>query len=167
MAPAYTPYRTDTVSVDHDGPVTIVADHPARAAQRGGQPVRRRSLRQAFVAVRPGRDASPWPSSPAPRAPSAPEPTSRRSPKATAGPSPTTGPGPMGPTRLTLSKPVIAAVEGFAVAGGHRAGAVVRPAGGGRGRRLRRVLPALRRARCATWGRCACPGSSGTGGPWT
>ena len=29
-----------------------------------------------------------------------------------------TGPGPMGPTRLDLSKPVIAAVEGFAVAGG-------------------------------------------------
>lgn len=28
------------------------------------------------------------------------------------------GPGPMGPTRLHLSKPVIAAVEGFAVAGG-------------------------------------------------
>jgi enoyl-CoA hydratase len=30
----------------------------------------------------------------------------------------TDGPGPMGPTRLDLSKPVIAAVEGFAVAGG-------------------------------------------------
>src|SRR5262249_40705656 len=29
-----------------------------------------------------------------------------------------TGDGPMGPTRLLLSKPVIAAVEGFAVAGG-------------------------------------------------
>lgn len=29
-----------------------------------------------------------------------------------------TGPGPMGPTRLRLSKPVIAAVEGHAVAGG-------------------------------------------------
>ncbi|MBS1848969.1 MAG: crotonase/enoyl-CoA hydratase family protein [Actinobacteria bacterium] len=29
-----------------------------------------------------------------------------------------TGPGPLGPTRLRLSKPVIAAVEGFAVAGG-------------------------------------------------
>ena len=29
-----------------------------------------------------------------------------------------TGDGPMGPTRLALSKPVIAAVEGFAVAGG-------------------------------------------------
>jgi enoyl-CoA hydratase len=28
------------------------------------------------------------------------------------------GPGPMGPTRLQLSKPVIAAVEGYAVAGG-------------------------------------------------
>jgi enoyl-CoA hydratase len=29
-----------------------------------------------------------------------------------------TGPGPMGPTRLTLDKPVIAAIEGYAVAGG-------------------------------------------------
>ncbi len=28
------------------------------------------------------------------------------------------GPGPMGPTRMTLSKPVIAAVDGYAVAGG-------------------------------------------------
>jgi len=28
------------------------------------------------------------------------------------------GPGPMGPTRMTLSKPVIAAIEGYAVAGG-------------------------------------------------
>lgn len=33
-------------------------------------------------------------------------------------PVPDHGPGPMGPTRMTLSKPVIAAVEGFAVAGG-------------------------------------------------
>ena len=33
-------------------------------------------------------------------------------------PVPDNGPGPMGPTRLTLSKPVIAAVEGYAVAGG-------------------------------------------------
>ena len=29
-----------------------------------------------------------------------------------------TGPGPMGPTRMVLDKPVIAAIEGFAVAGG-------------------------------------------------
>jgi len=33
-------------------------------------------------------------------------------------PIPDHGPGPMGPTRLTLTKPVIAAVEGHAVAGG-------------------------------------------------
>ena len=33
-------------------------------------------------------------------------------------PVPDAGPGPMGPTRTTLSKPVIAAVEGYAVAGG-------------------------------------------------
>ncbi|MGO9458232.1 MAG: crotonase/enoyl-CoA hydratase family protein [Acidimicrobiales bacterium] len=33
-------------------------------------------------------------------------------------PVPDAGPGPMGPTRMTLSKPVIAAIEGFAVAGG-------------------------------------------------
>ena len=29
-----------------------------------------------------------------------------------------TGPGPMGPTRMRLDKPVIAAIEGYAVAGG-------------------------------------------------
>src|SRR5204862_823522 len=29
-----------------------------------------------------------------------------------------TGPGPMGPTRMILNKPVIAAIEGYAVAGG-------------------------------------------------
>lgn len=29
-----------------------------------------------------------------------------------------TGPGPMGPSRMMLSKPVIAAVSGYAVAGG-------------------------------------------------
>jgi enoyl-CoA hydratase len=33
-------------------------------------------------------------------------------------PIPDAGPGPMGPTRMTLTKPVIAAVEGYAVAGG-------------------------------------------------
>lgn len=33
-------------------------------------------------------------------------------------PPPADGPGPMGPTRLRLSKPVIAAIEGHAVAGG-------------------------------------------------
>ena len=35
-----------------------------------------------------------------------------------ANPTHRTGPGPMGPSRMTLSKPVIAAVSGYAVAGG-------------------------------------------------
>src|SRR4029079_16155176 len=76
------------------------------------------------------------PCSPAPMAPSAPAPTSRPSPRAiarrsarSAGPTPLrrrghagsglqNPVGPMGPSRLRLSKPVIAAVEGHAVAGG-------------------------------------------------
>ncbi|MFM8598715.1 MAG: crotonase/enoyl-CoA hydratase family protein [Mycobacterium sp.] len=37
---------------------------------------------------------------------------------ADANPTHTSGPGPMGPTRMELSKPVIAAVSGYAVAGG-------------------------------------------------
>src|SRR5215472_15632291 len=51
------------------------------------------------------------------------------------------GSAPMGPTRMQLSKPVIAAISGHAVAGG-----LERPAGGAGGRRPRRVLPPLGRA---------------------
>ena len=50
--------------------------------------------------------------------------------------------GPLGPTRMLIDKPLIAAVEGHAVAGGSRA-RVVRPAGRGARRGVRRVLPAL------------------------
>ena len=56
------------------------------------------------------------------------------------------GDGPMGVSRLRLSKPVIAAVSGYAVGRRPRAGPVVRPAGGGRDRHLRRLLPALGRS---------------------
>ena len=56
------------------------------------------------------------------------------------------GDGPMGPTRMKLSKPVIAAIEGPAVAGGLELRAVVRPARGRAQCHTGRVLPALRRA---------------------
>jgi enoyl-CoA hydratase len=41
------------------------------------------------------------------------------------------GDGPMGPTRLQLTKPVIAAVSGYCVAGGVGVGTLVRSASGG------------------------------------
>ena len=59
--------------------------------------------------------------SPAPAAPSAPAPTSRRSQRRSQQEARDRRPrpiAPMGPSRLRLSKPVIAAVEGHAVAGG-------------------------------------------------
>ena len=53
------------------------------------------------------------------------------------------GDGPMGPTRMVLSKPVIAAVEGYAVAGGPRVGDLVRPVCCRTRRRLWGVLSPL------------------------
>jgi enoyl-CoA hydratase/carnithine racemase len=113
---AYVPYRNDTLVVEHDGPVTLVTiNRPERRNAVDG--LCADQLREAFVAF--DRDDA-------------------RSVAVLTGaegtfcagadlkavaegdrrPIPDAGPGPMGPTRLTLSKPVIAAVEGYAVAGG-------------------------------------------------
>ena len=53
------------------------------------------------------------------------------------------GDGPVGPTRMLLTKPVIAAVEGHAVGGRAGARRLVRPARRRRGRGVRRLLPPL------------------------
>jgi enoyl-CoA hydratase len=58
------------------------------------------------------------------------------------------GDAPMGPTRLKLSKPVIAAIEGPAVAG---ARALVRPQGGGARCHIRCLLSPLRRSIDGSW----------------
>jgi len=91
----YRPYRTDPLLVEHDGPVTVVTiNRPER--RNAVDSLCADQLREAFCA---GADLKAVAEG------------DRR-------PIPDNGPGPMGPTRLTLRKPVIAAVEGYAVAGG-------------------------------------------------
>ncbi len=114
--PDYTPYRTDTLLIDRDGPVTVVTIN---------RPERRNSvdshcadqLRDAFlafdadesqsVAILTGADGTFCAGA-----------DLKAVAEGDRRPIPDQGSGPMGPTRLTLSKPVLAAVEGFAVAGG-------------------------------------------------
>jgi enoyl-CoA hydratase len=116
VASAYTPYRTDTVAVTRDGPVTIVQiTRPERRNAVDG--LCADQLRQAFVdfdldaeqsvAVLTGSEGTFCAGA-----------DLKAVAEGDRRPIPHDGPGPMGPTRLTLSKPVIAAVEGFAVAGG-------------------------------------------------
>jgi enoyl-CoA hydratase len=115
-AGGYTPYRADTVAVRRDGPVTTVTiTRPER--RNAVDSLCADQLRLAFeafdadetqsVAILTG-DRGTFCAGADLKAVAEGD---RR-------PIPEHGPGPMGPTRLTLAKPVIAAVEGFAVAGG-------------------------------------------------
>ena len=103
-----------TVRVEQAGPVTtVIMDRPeARNAVDGPTPV---ALADAFRSSRRTRRAASL-SCADPAARSAPGPTSRRW-AARGNRVEPDGDGPMGPTRLRLTKPVIAAISGHAVAG--------------------------------------------------
>ncbi len=113
---AYKPYRSDTVAVTIQGPVTIVTiTRPER--RNAVDSLCADELRRAFedferdpeqaVAILAGSEGTFCAGA-----------DLKAVAEGDRRPLPDRGPGPMGPTRLTLSKPVIAAVEGFAVAGG-------------------------------------------------
>jgi enoyl-CoA hydratase len=115
-AVGYTPYRLDTLSVERDGPVTVVTiNRPER--RNAVDSVCAEQLRQTFVdfdqddeqsvAILTGSEGTFCAGA-----------DLKAVAEGDIRPIPDQGSGPMGPTRLTLSKPVIAAVEGFAVAGG-------------------------------------------------
>ena len=113
---SYAPYRADSLLVEHDGPVTVVTiNRPER--RNAVDSVCADQLREAFEAFDGDNDRSVGVLTGAAGMFCA-----GADLKAVAEgdrrPIPDRGPGPMGPTRLTLSKPVIAAVEGYAVAGG-------------------------------------------------
>jgi enoyl-CoA hydratase len=112
----YRPYRADSLVVEHDGPVTVVTiNRPER--RNAVDSVCADQLREAFlafdadddrsVAVLAGADGMFCAGA-----------DLKAVAEGDRRPIPDHGPGPMGPTRLTLGKPVIAAVEGYAVAGG-------------------------------------------------
>jgi enoyl-CoA hydratase len=113
---SYRPYRTDTLVVEYDGPVTVVTiNRPER--RNAVDSVCADQLHRAFlafdaddaqsVAVLTGAEGAFCAGA-----------DLKAISEGDRRPIPDEGSGPMGPTRLTLSKPVIAAVEGYAVAGG-------------------------------------------------
>ena len=115
-AASYVPYKTDTLMVEHDGPVLVVTiNRPER--RNAVDSLCADHLRETFqafdqhagcsVAVLTGAGGTFCAGA-----------DLKAIAEGDQRPIPDHGPGPMGPTRLTLSKPVIAAVEGYAVAGG-------------------------------------------------
>ncbi len=106
----------DSVAVEHDGPVTVVTiNRPQR--RNAVDSVCADQLREAFVAFDDADDRSVAVLTGAGGTFCAGA-DLKAVLEGDRRPIPDQGPGPMGPTRLTLSKPVIAAVEGYAVAGG-------------------------------------------------
>jgi enoyl-CoA hydratase len=112
----YIPYKSDTLVIEHDGPVTVVSiNRPER--RNAVDSVCADQLRDAFVAFDLDESASVAVLTGVGSSFCA-----GADLKAVAEgdlrPIPDEGTGPMGPTRLLLTKPVLAAVEGYAVAGG-------------------------------------------------
>src|SRR5262249_34851783 len=112
----YIPYKKDTIVIEHDGRVRIISiNRPER--RNAVDSVCADQLRDAFlafdldeaasVAVLTGVGSSFCAGA-----------DLKAVAEGDLRPIPDEGTGPMGPTRLLLTKPVIAAVEGFAVAGG-------------------------------------------------
>jgi enoyl-CoA hydratase len=114
--PTYRPYKGDTLVIERDGPVTVVTiDRPER--RNAVDSVCADQLRETFLAFDADDDQSVAVLTGAQGTFCAGA-DLKGIAEGDRRPIPDDGPGPMGPTRLTLSKPVIAAVEGYAVAGG-------------------------------------------------
>jgi enoyl-CoA hydratase len=105
-----------TVKVEHDGPVTVITlDRPER--RNAVDPATATALLEAFTSFDGDDDASVAVLTGAGGTFCAGA-DLRSVAEGARHHIAETGPGPMGPTRLELGKPVIAAVEGYAVAGG-------------------------------------------------
>ena len=106
-----------SVHVQTDGPVTTVTLDRPEARNAVDRADRRRPWPTRSATSRPTTTPRSR-CSPAPAAPSARGPTSRPSATDAGNRVAADGDAPMGPSRLRLTKPVIAAIEGYAVAGG-------------------------------------------------